>query len=382
MSIPRLAAFTLLSLAASAMPLSAAVTSAPYGRLADGRAVTQYTLANAHGLRATLLDYGATLASFEAPDRYGRLADITLGYGSLPGWLANTSYFGGTIGRFANRIAHGRFALGGKTYQIPLNNTPGGIPCSLHGGEIGFNKRLWAGRPVERPGASGVEFTYHSPDGEEGFPGDLTARVTYWLTDTDELEMDYAATTDRPTVVNLTNHTYWNLSGDPRNTILDEQLMLNADGFLPVDAGLIPTGRIESVAGLPFDFRREKPIADGIDDPGEQVKLAGGFDFCWVLNGPGAGVRLAARAYDPESGRQIELFTDAPGVQFYTGNFLDGTVVGKGGVAYQRRTAFCLEPEAFPDAPNQPAFPTAVLLPGQTYRRTILYKFSARPSGG
>ena len=365
-------------LATTVVGLSA-VDAIDYGKLPDGRPVKSFILKNTHGLKAVILEYGATLASLETPDRNSKLADITLGYDTLQGWLSNTSHFGATVGRYANRIANGKFTLDGKTYILATNNSPGGVPCSLHGGKAGFDKKLWSGRPVERPGASGVELAYTSPDGEEGYPGTLQAKVTYWLTDKDELEMHFEAETDKPTVVNLTNHTYWNLTGDPRQDILGHRLYLESKEMLPVNAGLIPTGKTEEVDGNPFDFTRERPIGERISAPVEQIKFGNGFDHCWVLSGE-KGVRLAAHAYEPKSGRVLELFTDQPGLQFYSGNFLNGSAKGKGGTPYRFRTAFCLEPEKLPDSPNQPQFQSAVLRPGETYRHTSVFRFYTRPS--
>jgi aldose 1-epimerase len=265
--------------------------------------------------------------------------------------------------------------LDGKSYVLATNNTPGGIPCSLHGGKEGFNRKLWTGHPVSKSGAEGVEFSYVSPDGEEGYPGKLSAKVTYWLTQKNELVMEYSATTDKPTVVNLTNHAYWNLTADMKQPILGHLLQLNADALLQVNPGLIPTGVKAPVSGTPFDFKQPKEIGSriGIDDA--QLKLGNGYDHCWVLT-EGKGVRLVAKVREPKSGRVLELSTDQPGLQFYTGNFLDGTAKGKGGVAYQFRTAFCLEPQRFPDAPNKPEFPSARLNPDETYHHTLIYKFS------
>lgn len=356
------------------MPLP--VKTADYGTLPDGRAVTKFVLENGAGIRVELLDYGAMLAGVAMPDREGRVAEITHGYDDLAGWMADSSYFGATIGRFGNRIARGEFSLSGKHYRLASNNSPAGQPCHLHGGQAGFNKRLWQGRVVERAGASGVEFSYVSASGEEGYPGNLAVRTTYWLEDAGELRIEFQATTDEATIVNLTNHAYWNLSGDPRRPITDHVAQLEADAFLPVTAGLIPTGERRAVAGTPFDFSKPTAIGAHIAETDEQLAFGGGYDHCWVLRGE-PKLRRAARVVDPHSGRGLELFSDQPGMQLYTGNFLDGTVVGRNGVAYAKRTAFCLEPQGFPDAPNQPDFPSAVLSPGEDYRNTIVYRFFA-----
>jgi aldose 1-epimerase len=355
---------------ASASDLETAV----YGKLDDGREVKIFTLANANGLTAKVTEYGAILVGIEVPDRQGRKTDVTLGYDTLAGWLTNTSYFGATVGRFGNRIAHGKFTLDGKEYVLATNNTPGGIPCHLHGGVKGFDKVLWHGEPVHKAGARGVALTYTSKDGEEGYPGTVQVKVTYWLTDANELVWDAEATTDKPTVINLAHHTYWNLSGDPTKPITDHVLTLAADSYLPTDKGLIPTGQVAPVAGTPMDFRTPTAVGARVNADFEALKLGGGYDHCWVLR-EGKGVRLAAVVKEPASGRTMEFLTDQPGIQFYCGNFLDGTVSGKNGIKYQRRTGLCLETEGFPDAPNHPEFPSTVLRPGQTYHHTMIVRF-------
>ena len=344
-----------------------------YGKMPDGREVKIFTLTNKNGLRARVTEYGAILVSMETPDREGKLADITHGYDTLEGWLTNTSYFGATVGRFGNRIAHGKFTLDGKEYTLATNNDPGGIPCHLHGGVTGFDKVLWSGKTTDE---NGVEFTYLSKDGEEGYPGNLSVKVTYSLTDADELIWEATATTDAPTIVNIVHHTYWNLSGDLSASINDHVLTLNAPSYLPTDAGLIPTGEIATVAGTPMDFTSPQPIGGRVDDDFEALKHGGGYDHAWVLE-KGTGVRLAARVKDPKTGRVMEVLTDQPAVQFYGGNFLDGTATGKGGVNYAHRTGHCLETEGFPDSPNKPSFPSPVLRPGETYRHVMIHRFSA-----
>ena len=348
--------------------------TAVYGKLNDGREVKIFTLINAKGLTARITEYGAILVSLEVPDLAGTKADVTLGCDTLAGWLTSTSYFGASVGRFGNRIAHGKFTLDGKEYTLATNNSPGGIPCHLHGGLKGFDKVLWTGSPVRKAGARGVALTYTSKDGEEGYPGTLQVKITYWLTDANELVWEAEATTDKPTVINLAHHTYWNLSGDPSKPITGETLMLAADAYLPTDAGLIPTGVLAPVAGTPMDFRTPTPVGARINDAFEALKLGGGYDHCWVLR-KGPGVRLAAVVKDPSSGRTMEVLTDQPGVQFYTGNFLDGSATGKNGVKYQFRTGLCLETEGFPDAPNHPDFPSAMLRPGETYHHTMVCRF-------
>ena len=366
-------------LAASALLTMSNLTAsdletAVYGKLNDGREVKIFTLTNAKGLTARITEYGAILVGLEVPDSKGAKADVTLGCDTLAGWLTSTSYFGASVGRFGNRIAHGRFTLDGKEYTLATNNSPGGIPCHLHGGLKGFDKVLWTGTPVRKAGARGVALTYTSKDGEEGYPGTLQVKITYWLTDANELVWEAEATTDKPTVINLAHHTYWNLSGDSTKPITDETLMLAADAYLPTDAGLIPTGVLAPVAGTPMDFRAPTPVGARINDAFEALKLGGGYDHCWVLR-KGPGVRLAAVVKDLSSGRIMEVLTDQPGVQFYTGNFLDGSATGKNGGKYQFRTGLCLETEGFPDAPNHPDFPSAVLRPGETYHHTMVCRF-------
>ena len=351
---------------------TAGVVREVYGKMPDGREAALFTLTNANGLRARVTEYGATLVSMEVPDRDGKLADITHGYDTLDGWLTNTSYFGATVGRFANRIANGRFTLDSKESKLATNNEPGGIPCHLHGGATGFDKVLWTGTATDK----GVELTYHSKDGEEGYPGNLTVKVRYELTDKNELIWKAEATTDAATVINLAHHSYWNLSGNPQISINRHQLQLAADHYLPTDAGLIPTGEIAPVAGTPMDFTQPTEIGARINADFEALKFGGGYDHAWMLS-RGDGLRLAARLKEPDSGRVMEIHTDQPAIQFYGGNFLDGTVAGKGGVKYAHRTALCLETENFPDAPNQPSFPSAVLRPGETYSHTMVHRFHA-----
>lgn len=346
------------------------VTRSHFGTLPDGREVGLYTIANANGLRARVCDYGALLVSMETPDREGALADLTHGFDTLGGWLNNPAYFGATVGRFGNRIAHGEFNLDGTTYKLATNNSPGGIPCHLHGGVKGFNQALWKASII--PG--GVEFVRRSSDGEEGYPGNLDVKITYRLTEEDELIWQAGAITDAPTIVSIIHHSYWNLSGNPGGSILDHKLRIEADGFLPATAGLIPIGEIAPVAGTPLDFTSPTAIGARIDADFEPLRLGNGYDHAYVLR-PGDGVRPAARVRDPVSGRVMEILTNQPAIHFYTANCLDGSP-GKNGAAYTARSAFCLETEAFPDAPNQPAFPTAVLRPGETYRHALVHRFS------
>ena len=347
-----------------------------YGSLPDGRKVELYRLTNAHGMTAEVLTYGAHLVSLAAPDRDGEMGDVTLGFADLDGWRAGTGYLGATVGRFANRIAGAKFELDGKTYQLAANEPPN----HLHGGEIGFNKRLWNARPVEQPGEAGVELTCTSPDGEEGYPGTLETSVVYTLTDDNELRITFSATTDKPTIVNLVHHTYWNLSGDPSTDTLDHELVLHAERYLPVDEQSIPTGDLDPVEGTAMDFRDAHTIGQRIAEvPGTHGTRARGYDHCWVLRGPtGGGLLPAAEAHDPKTGRVMELLTDQPGVQFYAGLFLDGSIAGKRGVTYHKHAGFCLETENFPDSPNKPQFPSPVLRPGDIYTHTMVHRFSAR----
>ncbi|MEX1048117.1 MAG: aldose epimerase family protein [Akkermansiaceae bacterium] len=341
--------------------------------MSDGREVKIFTLTNRNGLRARVTEYGAILVSMETPDKAGKLADLTHGYDTLGGWLTNSGYFGATVGRFGNRIKDGRFTLDGKEYTLAKNNEPGGIPCALHGGLKGFDKVVWSGKAV---GGNGVEFSYISKDGEEGYPGNLSVKVTYSLNDDNELKWEAVATTDAPTILNLVHHSYWNLSGDANRDINDHVLTLHADHYLPTTPGLIPTGEIAPVAGTPMDFTRPSVIGARVDSDFDALKFGGGYDHAWVLN-KADGVRLAARLKDPKTGRVMEVSTNQPAIQFYGGNFLDGTATGKDGTAYAHRTALCLETEGFPDSPNQPSFPSPVLRPGETYLHTMIHKFSA-----
>ncbi len=344
-----------------------------FGRMPDGREVKIFTLTNSHGLKARVTEYGAILVSMESPDKAGNLADLTLGYDTLEGWLGNTAYLGATVGRFANRIKDGKFSLDGKAYTLATNNDPGGIPCSLHGGLLGFDKVLWSGKTTAD---NGVEFTYVSKDGEEGYPGQLSAKVTYTLTETNELIWEARASTDAPTLINIAHHSYWNLSGNPALTINDHVLSIEADHYLPTDVGLIPTGVIAPVQGTPMDFTRPISIGERLGEDFQALKFGGGYDHCWVLR-KGDGLRLAACVTDPKSGRVLEVSTNQPAIQFYGGNFLDSSAIGKQGIPYARRTGLCLETEAFPDAPNQPHFPSPVLRPGDTYYHILVHKFSA-----
>ena len=344
-----------------------------WGKTPDGEEVDLYTLTNKNGVEAAISTYGGAVVSLKVPDRNGKLADAVLGYDSLDGYVNDKSYFGAIIGRYGNRIGHARFTLDGKTYTLAKNNGEN----SLHGGIKGFNKAVWTAKETPSPDGQALELTYLSKDGEEGFPGNLHVRVIYTLTDSNELKIGYSATTDKKTVVNLTNHSYFNLAGAGSGDILGHILMIEADKFTPVDSGLIPTGELRDVAGTPFDFRKPTAIGARINADDEQIKLGGGYDHNFVLRrNPGDPISLAARVMEPKTGRVLEVWTDQPGVQFYTGNFLDGSAKGKGGLAYTKRSAFCLETQHFPDSPNQPKFPSVVLSPGERYHTTTIYKFS------
>jgi aldose 1-epimerase len=342
----------------------------PFGRTPDGQDVELFTFTNAHGMEARVMTYGGILVSLKVPDRDGRLGDVVLGHDSLAGYLrGNTAYFGAIVGRYANRIAAARFTLDGRTYELAANNGPN----TLHGGRRGFDQRVWWGMPFQRDGTTGVTMTYTSPDGEEGYPGALTVRVTYSLTERNELIVDYEATTDRATPVNLTQHSYFNLRGE--GDVLGHVLTIDASRFTPVDAGLIPTGSPAPVEGTPFDFRRPVPIGARIADDDPQLRLSRGYDHNFVLDRPGSALARAARLEEPVSGRTLEVRTTEPGLQFYSGNFLDGSVTGKGGRPYTHRAGLCLETQHFPDSPNRPDFPSTILRPGETLRSQTVFAF-------
>jgi len=338
--------------------------------------VSAYTLKSANGMEARVLDYGGILVSLRVPDRHGRFDDVVLGYDSLADYLRSSPYFGAIIGRYGNRIAGGRFTLDGKTYTLAKNNGPN----HLHGGLKGFDKVVWDAAPFQGADSVGLVFRYTSPDGEEGYPGTVRATVTYTLTDRNELIFDYHATTDRATLVNLTQHSYFNLAGDGKGDILGHVVTLNADRFTPVDSTLIPTGEIRSVSGTPFDFRTPTAIGARIDQDDEQLRYGRGYDHNFVLNkGADGGPTPAARVYEPSSGRLMEIYTTEPGLQFYSGNFLDGTLRGKHGVVYRRRYGFAMETQHYPDSPNKPTFPSTTLRPGESYHSRTIYKFGVQP---
>lgn len=345
----------------------APVRSSPWGHTADGT-VEIYKLTNAHGVEARVMTYGATLVSLTAPDRSGHFKNILLGFDSLEPYLAGVPYYGASVGRYANRIAKGRFTLDGKSYQLATNDGPN----SLHGGKRGFDKRIWKAELLPASQGGGVRMTLVSAADEEGYPGELTAQAIYRLDEHDNLEIEYRATTTAPTPVNLVNHAYFNLTGDPTVPVLDHLVTIHADRFTPVDATLIPTGELRPVAGTPFDFTTPRAVGARIADKDEQLRLGHGYDHNWVLNENPAGMALAAVVIDPRSGRSLEVRTTQPGVQFYTGNFMDGKPAGAGSV-YAHRTGLCLETQHFPDSPNEPKFPSTILRPGQHYsQKTVL----------
>lgn len=341
-----------------------------FGYLPDGQAIEAYLLTNSHGLKAKIMTYGATLISLEVPDRKGQMADIVLGHKELEGYLKRETnpYFGATVGRYANRIAKGKFILDGIEYYLATNDGPN----HLHGGLKGFDRVVWKAETFEEERAVGLRFSYLSPDGEEGYPGNLNCTVIYRLTEDNELRLDYEATTDKATPVNLTHHSYFNLAGEGQGTILEHELMINADYYTPVNAELIPTGEISPVKGTPFDFTVPKPIGLEID------QVQGGYDHNFVLRESESSLKLAARLFEPVSGRLLEIYTTEPGLQFYSGNFLDGSIKGKSGRPYQKHAGLCLETQHFPDSPNRPHFPSTVLRQGEKYISTTVHRFSIK----
>ena len=345
-----------------------------FGTLPDGKLVQLYTLRNSHGMQVKLTNFGAITVSILVPDKKGHLADVVLGFDNLAGYLENKPYFGATVGRFANRIANGAFTLDGKRYSLPINNGPN----SLHGGIKGFNKVVWSAKPLDNKTRPGVTFTYLSKDGEEGYPGDLTTTVTYTLNDSNELAIDYEATTDKPTPINLTNHSYFNLAGEGNGDILGHVLMIPSQQFTPVDKNLIPIGKVATVKGTPLDFTKPTAVGERINDSYQQIVFAGGYDHNFVVGGNGKDLQLVGRMYEPVSGRVLEVLTTEPGMQFYSGNFLDGTVIGKHGHAYPKRSAFSVETQHYPDSPNHPEFPSTILRPGQKFHSKTVFKFSVQ----
>jgi aldose 1-epimerase len=345
-----------------------------FGTTPDGKPVDLYTLKNKHGMEVRAMTYGGAIVSIRVADKKGHFDDVVLGFDKADDYTAKVPYFGAIIGRYGNRIANGKFTLDGKEYTLPKNDGPN----SLHGGNKGFDKVVWEAEPFEKPDEVGLIFKHTSLDGDEGYPGNLKMTVTYTLNDKNELIFEYHATTDKATPVNLTNHTYFNLAGDGQRDILGHELLLNADTLTPVDKTLIPTGKIVSVKGTPFDFTKSTVIGARIDQKDEQLIFGRGYDHNFVVNRRDKGLALAARVYDPTTGRVMEVSTTEPGVQFYSGNFLDGTLTGKQGHVYKLRYGFCLETQHYPDSPNEPSFPSTILRPGQTYHSTTVYKFSTR----
>ncbi|MDZ7896653.1 MAG: aldose epimerase family protein [Arcicella sp.] len=353
----------------------AGITQETFGKISETENADIFTLRNTAGMTVRISNYGGTIVSWTAPDKHGNYEDITLGSDSLSGYQKGVPYFGALVGRYGNRIANGKFMLDNTTYNLALNNGKN----ALHGGLKGFDKVLWKALVVDGEEPKLV-LNYTSKDGEEGYPGNLSVEVIYTLTKDNSLKIDYKATTDKATIINLTNHAYFNLAGVKSITpVLDHEVVLNADKFLPVDATLIPTGELKSVAGTPFDFTKAKKIGLQINDTTDvQIKSGGGYDHCWVLADSSKTLKLAATVHEPKSGRVMEVFTTEPAIQFYTGNFLDGTIVGKGGEIYQKRTGLCLETQHYPDSPNQPKFPSTVLRPNETYQTSTVYKFSVK----
>ena len=348
------------------------ITKADFGATPEGQAVELYTLRNSKGMEATIMTYGGIVTSLKTADKHGQFSDVVLGYDNLDGYLKSTPYFGALIGRYGNRIANGKFSLDGVEYTLATNN----MPNHLHGGVKGFDKVVWTARALPTANGPSLILTYVSPAGEEGYPGTLLVTAIYSVTEAGELRLDYSATTSAKTVVNLTQHSYFNLRG--RGDMLDHTVVINADKFTPTDAGSIPTGELRPVVGTPFDFTTPHTVGERINANDEQLKLGKGYDHNWVANKNGNELSFLAGVSEPTSGRMMEVWSTDPGVQFYSGNFLDGTLTGKGGWTYQFRNGLCFEPQHFPDSPNHPAFPTTVLNPGEKYHNTIIYKFSAK----
>jgi aldose 1-epimerase len=370
------AVLILLALAPSlspGAPMSDAITHAPFGKTTAGTSVELYTLRNQHGMEAHIATYGGTITSLTAPDRNGHYADVVLGYDTLPEYFKGTAYFGALIGRYGNRIAHGQFMLDGAKYTLVTNNGPN----ALHGGRVGFDKVVWTVAQAKVvPQGPELTLTYTSRDGEEGYPGNLRIKAVYTLTEDNSLRLEYTATTDKDTLVNLTQHSYFNLRG--HGDVLGHVLQINAREFTPVDGTLIPTGELRPVAGTPFDFRQPTAIGARIGQDDEQLKFGKGYDHNWVITKPREALAVIATVYEPETGRVLELSSTEPGVQFYSGNFLDGTDKGKDGQVYAQHAGLALEPQHFPDSPNHSNFPSVILQPGKTYHNTIVYHFTSR----
>ncbi len=350
------------------------VTKEPFGKMPDGTVIHKFTLSNGNGMEVAVINYGAIVQSIKTRDRNDNMEDVVLGFDDLQSYIEDDSYFGGLVGRYGNRIAEGTFTLEGQKYTLAANNGPN----HLHGGNKGFNKVVWEAEAASTEEAAAVKMHYLSKDGEEGYPGNLNTTVTYSLNEANEFEIEYEATTDKPTVVNLTHHGYFNLSGNCERSILEHELYINAHRFTPVDETLIPTGELRPVEGTPFDFTEPTPIGARINEDNQQLQYGKGYDHNWVLNEVDGTFKLQTSLYDPKSGRLLEIYTVEPGMQFYSGNFLDGSITGKNGKTYQYRYGLCLEPQHFPDSPNQPDFPSTVLRPGEKYQTASVYKFSVR----
>lgn len=345
-----------------------------FGKTTNGQEILLFTLKNSSGIKVTLTNYGAIVVSLWAPDRNGNFDDVVLGFPTIDGYLQGHPHFGAIVGRYGNRIAKGKFTLDGVEYKLATNNGEN----HLHGGIKGFDKVVWSAEPVQKGDAAGVKFSYLSKDGEEGYPGNLSCSVTYLLTNNNELRIEYSATTDKATPINLTHHGYFNLAGQGNGDILNHRMQIFADRFTPVEKGSIPIGELRSVAGTPMDFRQPHAIGERINEDDEQLRLGQGYDHTWALNKSNVAPALAARVFEPTTGRVMAVWTTEPGVQFYTGNFLNGTLTGKDGRVYKHRYGFCLETQHFPDSPNRPEFPSAILRPGETYRTATIYKFFAK----
>ena len=350
------------------------ISKESFGKTADGESVDLYTLTNRNGMQAKITNYGGIVTTLTAPDRNNKYVDVVLGFNDLDSYLKGHPYFGALIGRYGNRIAKGRFTLNGVEYKLAVNNGEN----HLHGGIKGFDKVVWTAKPMETKTGASLSLSYLSKDGEEGYPGNLRVNVVYTLTNNNELRIDYSANTDKDTVTNLTHHSYFNLAGEGSGDILSHILTLNANQFTPTDQGSIPTGELRAVQGTPFDFLKPTKIGERIDGTDQQLVFGGGYDHNWVLNGRAGVLRQAATVYEPTSGRVMQVWTTEPGIQFYTANFLDGTLTGKSGKIYQKRNALCLETQHYPDSPNKPKFPTTTLRKGATYKSTTIYRFSTR----
>lgn len=361
-----------------AVPASPVITVRSFGQLPDGRPTQLFTLENANGFRVDITNFGGAIVDLYAPDRNGKLADVALGLDNAAQYQAQSPFFGALIGRYANRIARGKFTLDGLTYSLPLNDHPNGILCSLHGGTVGFDKVIWQARPMIVDGNPTLVLRHVSRNGDQGYPGKLTVVVTYTVLPDNELRLDYHAKTTKATPLNLTNHTYFNLHGEGNGTILDDVLTIYAHHYTPTDRGLIPTGQIAPVQGTPFDFTSPHVIGDRIHEQNDQLKYAGGYDQNWVLDNQSGKLALAATLYDPPSGRVLDVLTTEPGLQFYTGNFLDGTLTGRSGKKYLHRGALTLETQHYPDSPNHPEFPSTILRPGKPFHSTTIFRFRTR----